>query len=37
MIDPVALQDLLVSSSRVRRLIGENRVDEAAALLGHPS
>jgi riboflavin kinase/FMN adenylyltransferase len=36
MIDPVLYKDFVVSSSRVRRLIGEGRVDEAAALLGHP-
>lgn len=35
-IDPVLYKDFVVSSSRIRRLIGEGRVDEAAALLGHP-
>lgn len=35
-IDPVLYKDFVVSSSRVRRLIVEGRVDEAAALLGHP-
>jgi riboflavin kinase/FMN adenylyltransferase len=35
-IDPVLYKDFVVSSSRVRRLIAEGRVDEAAALLGHP-
>src|SRR5688572_9384896 len=34
-IDPVRYKDLDVSSSRVRRLITEGRVDEAGALLGH--
>jgi len=34
-IDPVRYKDFVVSSSRVRHLIGEGRVDEAAALLGH--
>lgn len=33
-IDPVRHKELVVSSSRVRRLIAEGRVDEAAALLG---
>lgn len=33
-IDPVRYKELVVSSSRVRRLIAEGRVDEAAALLG---
>ena len=35
-IDPVRYKEFVVSSTRVRRLIGEGRVDEAAALLGHP-
>jgi riboflavin kinase / FMN adenylyltransferase len=35
-IDPVLYKDFIVSSSRVRRLLSEGRVDEAAALLGHP-
>ena len=34
-IDPVLYKDFVVSSTRVRRLLGEGRVDEAAALLGH--
>jgi len=34
-IDPVFYKDFVVSSSRIRRLIGEGRVDEAASLLGH--
>lgn len=34
-IDAVRYKDFVVSSTRVRRLIGEGRVDEAAALLGH--
>jgi len=34
-IDPVRYREFVVSSSRVRMLIGEGRVDEAAALLGH--
>ena len=35
-IDPVLYKDFVASSSRVRRLIAEGRVDEAAACLGHP-
>jgi riboflavin kinase/FMN adenylyltransferase len=35
-IDPVRYREFVVSSTRVRRLIGEGRVDEAGALLGHP-
>jgi riboflavin kinase/FMN adenylyltransferase len=35
-IDPVRYKDFVVSSTRVRRLVEEGRVDEAAALLGHP-
>jgi len=34
-IDPVRYKDFVVSSTRIRRLLGEGRVDEAAALLGH--
>ncbi len=34
-IDPVRYKDFVVSSTRVRRLINEARVDEAGALLGH--
>jgi riboflavin kinase/FMN adenylyltransferase len=34
-IDPVFYKDFVISSSRVRRLIAEGRVDEAAALLDH--
>jgi riboflavin kinase/FMN adenylyltransferase len=34
-IDPVRYRDFVVSSTRVRRLITEGRVDEAGALLGH--
>jgi riboflavin kinase/FMN adenylyltransferase len=35
-IDPVRYKDFVVSSTRIRRLVGEARVDEAGALLGHP-
>ena len=35
-IDPVRYKDFVVSSTRVRRLVNEARVDEAGALLGHP-
>jgi riboflavin kinase/FMN adenylyltransferase len=35
-IDPVRYKEFVVSSTRVRRLVTEARVDEAAALLGHP-
>jgi riboflavin kinase/FMN adenylyltransferase len=35
-IDPVMYKDFVASSSRVRRLIAEGRVDEAASCLGHP-
>jgi riboflavin kinase/FMN adenylyltransferase len=35
-IDPVRYKDFVVSSTRVRRLLSEARVDEASALLGHP-
>src|SRR4051795_8856614 len=34
-IDPVRYKDFVVSSTRVRRLISEARLDEAGALLGH--
>jgi riboflavin kinase/FMN adenylyltransferase len=34
-IDPVRYKDFVVSSTRVRHLIAEGRVDEAGALLGH--
>jgi riboflavin kinase / FMN adenylyltransferase len=34
-IDPVRYKEFVVSSTRIRRLIGEGRVDEASALLGH--
>jgi riboflavin kinase/FMN adenylyltransferase len=34
-IDPVRYKEFVVSSTRVRRLIGEGRLDEAGALLGH--
>ena len=34
-IDTVRYKDFVVSSTRIRRLIGEGRVDEAGALLGH--
>ena len=34
-IDPVRYKEFVVSSTRIRRLIAEGRVDEAAALLGH--
>ncbi len=34
-IDPVRYKDFVVSSTRIRRLIAEGRVDEAGALLGH--
>ena len=33
-IDPVRYRDFIVSSTRVRRLVSEGRVDEAGALLG---
>jgi riboflavin kinase/FMN adenylyltransferase len=35
-IDPVFYKDFVVSSSRIRRLVTEGRVDEATALLGSP-
>jgi len=34
-IDPVRCKDFVVSSTRIRRLVSEGRVDEAGALLGH--
>ena len=34
-IDPIRYKDFVVSSTRIRRLLAEGRVDEAAALLGH--
>jgi len=34
-IDPIRYKDFVVSSTRVRHLVAEGRVDEAAALLGH--
>jgi len=34
-IDPVRYREFVVSSTRVRRLITDGRVDEAGALLGH--
>ncbi len=34
-IDPVRYKDFVVSSTRIRRLVSEVRVDEAGALLGH--
>jgi riboflavin kinase/FMN adenylyltransferase len=35
-IDPILYTDFVASSSRVRRLLSEGRVEEAAACLGHP-
>ena len=35
-IDPVRYKDFVVSSTRIRRLVTEARMDEAGALLGHP-
>ncbi|HTM04406.1 MAG TPA: bifunctional riboflavin kinase/FAD synthetase [Vicinamibacterales bacterium] len=35
-IDAVRYKDFVVSSTRIRRLVAEARVDEAGALLGHP-
>jgi riboflavin kinase / FMN adenylyltransferase len=35
-IDPVRYKEFVVSSTRIRRLVAEGRIDEAAALLGHP-
>jgi riboflavin kinase/FMN adenylyltransferase len=34
-IDPVRYKDFVVSSTRIRRLVAEGRVDDAGALLGH--
>jgi riboflavin kinase/FMN adenylyltransferase len=34
-IDPVRYKEFVVSSTRIRRLVDEGRVDEAGALLGH--
>ena len=34
-LDPVRYKDFVVSSTRIRRLINEGKVDEAGALLGH--
>src|SRR5471030_811065 len=34
-IDPVRYKEFVVSSTRIRRLVSEARVDEASALLGH--
>src|ERR1041385_2927833 len=34
-IDPVRYKDFVVSSTRIRRLVSEGRVDAAGALLGH--
>ncbi|MEE2613080.1 MAG: bifunctional riboflavin kinase/FAD synthetase [Acidobacteriota bacterium] len=34
-IDPVRYREFVVSSTRVRRLVAEGRVDQAGALLGH--
>jgi riboflavin kinase/FMN adenylyltransferase len=35
-IAPVRYKEFVVSSTRIRRLVTEGRMDEAAALLGHP-
>jgi len=35
-IDPVRYKEFVVSSTRIRRLVAEGRMDESAALLGHP-
>ena len=35
-IDPVRYKEFVVSSTRIRRLVSEGRMDKAAALLGHP-
>ena len=32
---PIRYKDFVVSSTRIRRLVAEGRVDEAGALLGH--
>jgi len=34
-IDPIRYKEFVVSSTRIRRLVSEGRVDEAGALLGH--
>ncbi len=34
-IDPVRYKEFVISSTRIRRLVTEGRMDEAAALLGH--
>ena len=34
-IDPVRYKDFVVSSTRIRRLVSEGRLDEAGALMGH--
>jgi riboflavin kinase/FMN adenylyltransferase len=34
-IEPIRYKDFVVSSTRIRHLVAEGRVDEAAALLGH--
>lgn len=34
-IDPIRYKDFIVSSTRIRRLVSEGRVDGAGALLGH--
>src|SRR5579872_1538068 len=34
-IDPIRYKDFVVSSTRIRRLVADGRVDEAGALLGH--
>jgi len=34
-IDPVRYKEFVVSSTRIRRLVAEGRMDEAGALLGH--
>jgi riboflavin kinase / FMN adenylyltransferase len=34
-IDPIRYKDFVVSSTRIRRLVSEGRLDEAGALLGH--
>jgi len=34
-IDPVRYKEFVVSSTRIRRLVSEGRMDEAGALLGH--
>jgi riboflavin kinase / FMN adenylyltransferase len=34
-IDPIRYKEFVVSSTRIRRLVGEGRMDEAGALLGH--